>query len=202
MDISGQLVQTYGYPLIALLVALGAIGAPLPTSLVATMAGGLVASGELDPMLTLTTILLACVGGDLTGYALGRFGGRQLADRHGHWLGLRPRRLEQLELAVERWGGVMLILSRSILAIVASCVNFLAGVSRQQLRVFLTYDLAGRLIWTATFVGLGYFLANTAEGAADVASSMSGLVGLAGLATLAMLMSVRRHRRAPIRVRY
>jgi MYXO-CTERM domain-containing protein len=92
----------------------------------------------------------------------------------------------------------MLILSRSILAVAASCVNFLAGVSRQRLRLFLTYDLAGRLIWTAAFVGLGYYLEYTAEGAADVVSGLSGVVGLAGLAALATLLSLRRQRRDPM----
>ncbi|MBV9328462.1 MAG: DedA family protein [Chloroflexi bacterium] len=201
MEISGPVLQTYGYPFIALCLALGSLGAPLPASLVATIAGGLVASGELSPVPTLVTVLLACVGGDLGGYALGRFGGRQLADRHGRWWGLRPSHLKQLELLVDSWGGPMLILSRSILAVVASCVNFLAGVSRQQLGMFLAYDIAGRLIWTAGFVGLGYYLENTAEGAADVVSSLSGLVGLAGLAALVTVLSSRRRRRNPIPVR-
>jgi membrane protein DedA with SNARE-associated domain len=129
--------------------------------------------------------------GALGGYALGRFGVRQLFDRHGRWLGLRLNRLKQLELVVDCWGWPMLILSRSILAVVASGVNFPAGVSRRQLRMFLTYDVVGRLIWTATFVGLGYFLESSAEGAADVVSSLSGVVGLAGLAAL---MSLRRQR--------
>jgi membrane-associated protein len=187
-------VMSYGYPILALTLLLGALGVPVPASLAATVAGALVAAGDLSPYPTLLVALGACVGGDLIGYGIGRFGGDELTRRHGHWLGLRGQRITQVETLFRRWAGPTLVLSRSFLAIVAPAVNLLAGASRENPLVFLTYDTIGRTIWIVTFVGLGYVFAGSAETAADLASSLSGLLGLAGLALLVGVVAGGRRR--------
>ena len=186
----------YGYPILALTLLLGALGVPVPASLAATVAGALVAGGDLSLDRTLLVGLAACVGGDLLGYGAGRFGGGELTRRHGHWLGLRGQRIYQVESLFRRWAGPTLLLSRSALAIVAPAVNLLAGASRENPLVFLTYDTIGRLIWMVAFVGLGYVFAGSAETAADVASSLSGLLGLAGLALLVGVVASGRRRQS------
>ncbi len=179
----------YGYPVLGLVLLLAAIGVPLPASLVATLAGTLLAEGDMDVVPTLLVALGACVLGDLVGFGVGRFGGRELACRHGRWIGAGAARLAQAEALFERWAGPTLLLSRSLLAIVGSAINLLAGASRLSLPVFVGYAVAGRLIWVLVFVGMGYVFAGSAETAADFASSVSGLVGILGLIIVGALAS-------------
>jgi membrane protein DedA with SNARE-associated domain len=189
-DIGDQLLAgmlTYGYPILGIALLLGAIGIPVPASLVATVAGTLLADGDLSPLPTVLVALAACVLGDVIGFIVGRVGGHRFARRHGRWLGVGAKRLVQAELLFLRWAGPTLLLSRSFLAIVAPAVNLLAGASSQKMRAFIAYDVLGRLAWTAIFVGLGYVFAGSAETAADFASSLSGLIGLGAVACLVAL---------------
>jgi membrane protein DedA with SNARE-associated domain len=119
--LSGML--TYGYSILAITLLLGAVGLPVPASLVATIAGTLVADGDLSAVPTLLVALFACVAGDLVGYSIGRLGGDQFARRHGRWVGMGAKRLLQAETLYLRWAGPTLLLSRSLLAIVAPAVN-------------------------------------------------------------------------------
>lgn len=193
--LSGML--TYGYPILGIALLLGSVGVPIPASLVATVSGTLVADGDLDPIPTLLVALVACVVGDLVAFGIGRLGGRQFARRHGRWVGMGAKRLLQVEALYLRWAGPTLVLSRSLLAIVAPAVSLVAGASGQSLRVFLTYATIGRLVWVCTFVSLGYMFADSAETAADLASSLSGLLGIALLAGLVGITAAGSHQREP-----
>jgi membrane-associated protein len=184
-DVGDQLVAwmlSYGYPILMLALLLGALGLPLPAGLVATVAGTLVAEGDLNPVVTMLIALAACMLGDLVGYAIGRRGGRERAGRHGRWLGMGTQRLTQAEALFEHWAAPTLLLSRSLVAIVGPAVNLLAGASRQKVGIFLAYDLAGRLAWVAVYMGLGYAFAGSVEAAADLASGLGGFLGVAGIA--------------------
>jgi membrane-associated protein len=195
-DLGDQLLAgmlTYGYPILGLTLLIAAIGVPVPASLVATVAGSLVANGDLSPVPTLLVALLACVVGDLVGFGIGRLGGDQLARRHGRWIGMSTRRRVQVETLYLHWAAPTLLLSRSFVAILAPAVNLLAGASAQSVRSFAAYATTGRLLWTAMFVGLGYLFAGSAETAADFASSLSGVLGLVLLACL--VSAVARQRR-------
>jgi membrane protein DedA with SNARE-associated domain len=102
-----------------------------------------------------------------------------------------PRRVGQVETLFRRWAGPTMLVSRSLIAIVAPAVNLLAGASAQSLQVFLLYTTLGRLAWIAIFVGLGYEFAGSAEVAADFASSLSGVLGLLCL-TFFLTVALRR----------
>jgi membrane-associated protein len=185
-------MMVYGYPVLGLALLLGALGLPVPAGVVATVAGTLVADGELDATMCLVVALLACVAGDLVGYEIGRLGGRQVAGKHGGWIGLGAKRLSQAEVLFARWAGPSVVLSRSLVAIAGPAINLLAGASRQDVRAFLTYSATGRLIWVAVYGGLGYAFASNPETAADLASSVSVVLFLVGLALLLGLSSSAR----------
>jgi membrane protein DedA with SNARE-associated domain len=190
---------TYGYPILGIALLLGAIGVPVPATLVATVAGTLVADGDINPVPTLLVALVACVAGDLVGYCIGRFGGDQFARRHGRWIGMGTRRLMQAEALFLRWAGPTLVLSRSLVAIVAPAVNLLAGASALDVRVFFAYATFGRLLWVVIFVGLGYLFAGSADAAADLASSLSGMLGLLLVAVVLARTATGSPAREPVR---
>jgi membrane protein DedA with SNARE-associated domain len=181
----------YGYPILGITLLVGAIGVPVPASLVATVAGALLAEGDLQPLPTLLVAMVACVAGDLVGYGIGRVGGDQFAQRHGGWLGMGSKRMGQVEALFQRWAGPTLLVSRSLIAILAPAVNLLAGASEESLQEFVAFTTVGRLLWIGIFVGLGYEFAGSAEVAADFASSLSGVLGLLVL-TCFLAVAMRR----------
>ena len=200
IDLSGLedqllgLMLVDGYPILAATLLLGAIGLPLPSGLVATVAGTLIAHGELPGPGTVAVSIAACVAGDVVGYGIGWWGGRGFAGRHGRWIGLGAQRLAQAEALFERWAGPSLLLSRSLLAIVGPAVNLLAGASRHRLRSFLAYTLAGRVLWVGAYLALGYVFSGGAEAAADFLGSVSGVAGLLGVAAVLAYAAARPRR--------
>jgi membrane protein DedA with SNARE-associated domain len=188
-DVGDQLLawmMAYGYPILFLTLFVAAVGLPLPSGLIAAVAGALVASGSLELGPTLAIALAACMLGDLSGYAIGRWGGN-FAARHGRWLGASNQRLSQAQTIYQRWAAPTLLLSRSLVAIIGPAINVLAGLSRQSLASFGTYDALGRLAWVILYVGLGFVFAGSVQAAADLAGSLGGLLGVLGIAVVLWL---------------
>jgi membrane protein DedA with SNARE-associated domain len=172
----------YGYPALALTLLLGAIGFPLPSGLSMVVAGSLAAQGRMEWPLASTLAVTASVLGDLIGYGLGRVFGRELLDRRARWLGLTPDRRARVERLVGRWGALSVLLSRSLVSFLSSAVNLVAGASRYRLAGFVAFAIAGRLVWTSAYLGLGYGASGGLDHAAGFLKNLSGF-----LITLAML---------------
>lgn len=180
-------VLVYGYPALALTVLLGALGAPLPSGLSMVVAGSLAAQGQMRWELLAVVATAASVAGDLAGYGIGRALGGSFLERRGRWLGLTPERRARAERLFDRWGALGVLLSRSLVSVLSSAVNLVAGAGRYRLGAFLAFGIIGRLAWTSAYLGLGYVASGGLEPAADFLTSLTGLlVSLALLAGLAI----------------
>ncbi|MBI4499424.1 MAG: DedA family protein [Chloroflexi bacterium] len=187
----------YGYPVLGLTLLAGAIGLPLPSGLATVVAGALAAQGRLSWLGSGLVAVVASVVGDMVGYSVGRLLGREFLDRRGRWVGLTSARLDDAEAFFQRWGGLSVLLSRSLLSFLSPAVNLLAGASGYRLRSFLPFDVAGRLAWTVAYLGLGYEFGGSVEAAADFLSSLSGLLVSLGV-LIGLLWAVYRRRRRPV----
>ncbi len=52
---------------------------------------------------------LAAVAGDNMGYVIGRFGGRRLVLRYGHYVPITKARLRRVEGLVDRYGSIAVV---------------------------------------------------------------------------------------------
>lgn len=173
-------VLVYGYPALALTLALGALGLPLPSGLSMIVVGALAAEGEMNLLLVAGIATAASVLGDLAGYGLGRRFGTPFLERNGHWLGLGPERRQRVERLFARWGALTVLLSRSLVSALSSAVNLVAGAGRYRLDLFVALGVAGRMLWVSAYLGLGYIASGGFEPAADFLMSLTGfLVSLA-----------------------
>jgi len=175
-------VIAYGYPALGLTALLGAIGLPLPTGLATIVAGSLSAAGQLSWVWSASVALTASVLGDAVGYALGRLVSRELLQRRARWLGYTAARHTRVELLFSRWGGLSVLLSRTLVSHLSSIVNLFAGASRYRLDRFLMLAVLGRLLWTSAYLGLGYAAGADLEAASSFLTNISLL--LVCLATL------------------
>ena len=169
-------ILVYGYPALGLTLLLGALGAPLPSGLSMIVAGSLAAQGQLRWELLATVAVAASVAGDIGGYGIGRVLGGSFLERRGHWLGLTPDRRARVERLLNRWGALGVVLSRSLVSVLSSAVNLVAGAGRYRLGAFVAFGIVGRLAWTSAYLGLGYIGSGGLEPATDVLRSLTGLL--------------------------
>jgi membrane protein DedA with SNARE-associated domain len=101
--------------------------------------------------------------GALIGWAIGRYGGRPLLERHGRWFHLSPARLDRAEAWFDRWGNLGVFLGR-ITPVVRSFVSIAAGIFEMPLVPYTLLSLAGSAVWAFAFAGAGYGLGTSYSG--------------------------------------
>src|ERR1035438_8945895 len=89
-------VSLYGAPALFAIVAIAAIGVPLPITLLLIVAGSLVSQGAMNPWWAIGAASAGSILGDQAGYAIGRWGGPALITRFNGLFG-RPAGLEAME---------------------------------------------------------------------------------------------------------
>ncbi len=137
------------------LLVLGVFGFPLPDETLLAFAGFLAYRGEAAlPAVMVAAFAGSCVGITFT-YALGRLLGRRRIVRFASRFGLTEVRLDAVHRWFDRWGKWTLLVGffvptfRHLNALVA-------GTSHLRPAVFATFAWTGALLWSQTFVLLGY----------------------------------------------
>jgi membrane protein DedA with SNARE-associated domain len=95
--------------------------------------------------------------GALIGWAIGRYGGRPLLERHGRWFHVTPERLDRAEAWFDRWGNWGVFIGR-ITPVIRSFVSITAGIFEMRIGPYLLLSLAGSAVWAFVFAGAGYGL--------------------------------------------
>lgn len=95
--------------------------------------------------------------GALVGWAIGRWGGRPLLERHGRWFHVSPERLDRADAWFERWDRPGVFIG-TMTPVVRSFVAIPAGIFEMPLAPFLGLTLIGSALWSFAFVGIGYAL--------------------------------------------
>jgi membrane-associated protein len=192
------LLQLSGWPVYAVvaLVIFGEtavfVGLVLPGETVLVLASVLAARGNVSWLLLAVVALVAAVGGDTTGYLLGRrLGPRLEASRLGRrrsperWAQARDRIAKRGARAVRtgRWVGF-----------VRSFVPWLAGMARMPFRSFLLADVIGASTWVAACVAVGFVARGSIDKARELASDAAIIVALIVAASVVATLLVRRRR--------
>jgi len=128
-------------PALAATLLLGAIGLPLPIGVAAVLAGSLAALGNLQWGWTATNAVTASFAGDMIAYGIGRAVSENFLARHGRWVGYSPERKKHIQSLLQKWGGITVIISRTLISSLSSVVSLLAGVSRY--RSFISWVRTG-----------------------------------------------------------
>jgi membrane protein DedA with SNARE-associated domain len=111
----------------------------------------------LEPLPAFAAGFLGSICGISVSYALGRMLGLYLVTRLGHFLHIEPEALEQVHAWYERKGKYGLVISYFIPGI-RHLAAYVAGSSRLSLPVFATFAYLGGLLWSGSFISIGYVL--------------------------------------------
>jgi membrane protein DedA with SNARE-associated domain len=166
----------YGYPVLGLILFLGAVGLPLPDGVATTVAGSLASQGRLDWIWAAAITVVASVLGDAAGYGLGRSLSGKILERYGRWIGYSLSRRTRVQLLFDRWGSLTVFITRTFMSYLSSVASLLAGITGFRLPKFLAVALVGRLIWTAAYMGLGYGIGSDWQAATGFLTNLSVLV--------------------------
>jgi membrane-associated protein len=175
----------YGYPALAMTLLLGAIGLPLPIGVATVLAGSLAAIGNLRWEWAAAIAVAASLAGDVVAYFIGRAVSDNFLSRHGRWIGYSADRRDRMQALLRRWGGVTVIVSRTLTSSLSSAVSIFAGVSRYRFPPFFGYALFGRVIWTSAYLGLGFAVGANIDAASQFLGNVSGLIIALGVLVVA-----------------
>ena len=150
-----RLVESYGYAVVFLFVAIESLGIPLPGETVLVTAGALAALGHLSIWWVIATAAIGGIVGDAAGYWIGRLGGLALLKRYGSVIGFNDKKLARVHTFFEKHGPKTVFLGRFI-ALLRTWAALLAGTAEMRYGVFTFYNVLGGITWAAMFGTLGY----------------------------------------------
>jgi membrane protein DedA with SNARE-associated domain len=148
-------LETGGYPLIVLLMAIESSIVPLPSEVVIPPAAHL---AHTQGNLSLVGIVIAGTIGSWLGatamYWAARLGGRPLLLRYGRWVFITPEKIEGAERWAAHYGSMGIFISR-LLPVVRHLIGIPAGIVRMDYKAFSIYTVLGSAIWCAVLCYVG-----------------------------------------------
>jgi membrane-associated protein len=155
------LINDYGlfvYPFLFAVVFFetGVVFTPfLPGDSLIFIAGALAGAGLLDPLLLFIVFSAAAILGDTANYSIGKYSGKKILKRH--WI--KEERVKQAEDFFRMHGGKTIVIAR-FMPFIRTFVPFVAGIGSMNYRRFIGFNVAGGLLWVASFLTAGYLFGN------------------------------------------
>lgn len=195
MDALLNWIPEYGYPALFLLLMLGIVGLPIPDETLLTFSGYLIFKNELALMPTMVAAFLGSICGITISYAIGRRLGMYFVRTVGRILRITADDLDRVKAWYVRWGKYALLVGYFVPG-VRHLVALVAGSSNLPLVIFIPFAYTGALIWSATFLGLGYGLGETwTQASATVHRGLAVAGGIVFMVLIGLL--VLRMRKQP-----
>ena len=164
-----DLLLNYGPLALALVLFLGALGLPIPSTALILATGALAREGLVDLPLSAVLAVTAALLGDSASYLLARLG---LAPVLGRLQGNTS--WHRAERAFERWGKLTILSSRFLVTPLSLPVNVIASGTRYPFASFVLICALGEVLWVTLFGGLGYLFAESWR-------EIGGVAGVLGL---------------------
>ena len=164
-------VINYGAPLFAITLLLGALGVPVPSSLLVIAVGAFSQEGYFSWLQMSMIGLCAAVIGDFLSFGMGSYGKNLV---HGKFGNLPAWASAQVTFQRNAW--LAIFLTRFLITALAVPTNLIAGGSGYTFRRFVLYDILGEATWIVLYGGLGYAFGSQWEAASDFISNFGGFV--------------------------
>ncbi len=190
-------ISQYGYLAIFLLLVTGIVGLPVPDETLLTFTGYLVFKGHLSLPGAFAAALCGSACGFTLSYILGRTFGLALIHRYGKYLRLTEERIEYAHSWFRRVGHWGLTFGYFVPG-VRHFTAYAAGMSKLEAPQFMLFAYGGAILWSCTFIGLGYFLGERWQAVQkNVDHYLLGGSIICAAAVIAYLLWRRRKRNAP-----
>jgi membrane protein DedA with SNARE-associated domain len=150
-------ITQYGYVAIFSLLVLGIVGLPVPDETLLTFTGYLVFTGHLSPVPAFLSAFAGSASGITISYMLGRTFGLKLIHRYGKYVRITEEHINTAHAWFARVGHWGLTFGYFVPG-VRHLTAYAAGMSEVEPHQFALFAYSGSILWTASFISLGYFL--------------------------------------------
>lgn len=120
--------------------------------------GAFAAAGSFDIVLVIVILAAAGIAGDSVNYAAGRYISDELFRKTLGKL-VKQKHIDKTHKFYEKYGGKTIILARFV-PIIRTFAPFVAGVGKMTYVKFITYNIAGGILWVCSITLAGYFFGN------------------------------------------
>lgn len=148
-------LDTGGYPLVALLMAIESSIVPLPSELVIPPVAHL---AKVTGKFSLTGIVIAGAIGSWVGatamYWVSRLAGRPFVLRYGRYVFITPDKVEGAERWAAQFGAWGVFVAR-LLPVVRHLIGIPAGIVQMNFKTYSIYTLIGSALWCGVLCWLG-----------------------------------------------
>lgn len=148
-------LDTGGYPLIALLMAIESSIFPLPSELVIPPAAHI---AHTTGKFSMGWIVVAGTAGSWVGatlmYWVSRWAGRPIVLRYGKYFFISEEKIHGAERWASRFGAFGIFAAR-LLPVVRHLIGIPAGIVKMDFKVYSLYTLVGSALWCAVLCWLG-----------------------------------------------
>ena len=153
-------ITQFSYWGVFLALAVGILGLPVPDEILMAYCGFLTFQGTMAYVPTLLIAFLGTATGVTFEYLVGRTVGRRLLSRYSAaGTDFRAAHLQDAEAFYRRYGRFALLIGYFVPGI-RHLTALLAGMSRIPYALFSLFAYLGGFLWTATFITMGYMLAD------------------------------------------
>ena len=148
-------LETGGYPLIVLLMAIESSLVPLPSEVINPPAAYFAHSrGQLSlPGIIVAGTIGSWIGASVM-YWVSRLAGRPFILRFGRYFFVTPEKVFGAERWAQRFGAFGIVAAR-LLPVVRHLIGIPAGIVRMDFRTYSLYTIAGSVIWCAVLCWVG-----------------------------------------------
>jgi len=153
------LISNFGYPgLFAIIFAETGLflGFFLPGDSLLLTAGIFASKGDMNIFVLLIVLATAAILGNTVGYLFGQKFGKRLFNREDSRF-FRKKHLIHAHSFYEKHGGKAIILARFV-PIIRTFAPIVAGIGEMNFITFMTYNIAGSVLWAIGITLLGFFV--------------------------------------------
>ena len=191
-----DLIGTYGYLIVFLLVGIESFGIPLPGETALITAAAFAALGKLNIAFVIAASAAGAIIGDNAGYWVGKKGGIAIVNKYGRYVRLDESKIGRMHEFFEKHGAKTVFFGRFI-SLLRCWAAVLAGVANMPYATFMLWNALGGIGWSVIFGTLGYIFGKNLPrlehyiGQASMAAALLGAL-VVGLGLLARWFSRNR----------
>ncbi len=136
-------------------MALGILGFPIPDETILTFAGYLISQNNLYLIPTIFSAYLGSISGISISFFIGRKFGLNFLHKHGRFFHINEERIQKTKKWFEGYGEWLFLFGYFIPG-VRHLTALIAGSADTKYSKFALFAYTGGLIWSVTFIILGY----------------------------------------------
>lgn len=171
-------------------IMLGLMVEVIPSEIVLSYGGFLIANGQIN---FLGALIAALIGGTLQQwfiYWIGYYGGRPFVKKYGKYILLHEKHVAISERWFEKYGGGVVFFARFI-PVVRQAISIPAGLAKMSFGKFTAYTILAMIPWSILFFYLGMTLGKNWRKIDQVAAPYINLIGLGALVFVIVFIFVK-----------